>query len=59
MFLSAAVYTWFLLPQIYVLSKCNLLPEEDLESILEWSEAPEASENTKTYMCVCAESEVR
>lgn len=44
MFLSAAVHTRFLLPQIHVLSKCDLLPEPDLESILEWSENLEALE---------------
>jgi GTPase SAR1 family protein len=44
MFLSAAVYTRFLLPQIHVLSKCDLLPEADLEFILEWSKGSEALE---------------
>jgi len=44
MFLSAAVYTRFFLPQIHVLSKCDLLPEADLELILEWSEDSEALE---------------
>ncbi|MEM2889155.1 MAG: ATP/GTP-binding protein [Candidatus Bathyarchaeia archaeon] len=44
MLLSAAVYTRFLLPQLHVLSKCDLLPESDLESILEWSENSEALE---------------
>jgi len=44
MFLSAAVYTRFLLPQIHVLSKCDLLPEADLELVLEWSEDSEALE---------------
>jgi hypothetical protein len=38
MFLSAAVHTRFLLPQIHVLSKCDLLPEEEVNSIVEWSE---------------------
>jgi len=46
MFLSAAVYIRFLLPQIHVLSKCDLLPEEDLETLLEWSENPEALESS-------------
>jgi len=40
--LSAAVYTRFLLPQLHVLSKCDLLHESDLNSIVEWSENPEA-----------------
>lgn len=38
MFLSAAVYMRFLLPQIHVLSKCDLLSQEDIETIIEWSE---------------------
>jgi len=45
MFLSAAVYIRFLLPQIHVLSKCDLLPQVDLESLLEWSDAPETLES--------------
>jgi tRNA U34 5-carboxymethylaminomethyl modifying GTPase MnmE/TrmE len=44
MLLSAAVYTRFLLPQFHVLSKCDLLPETELESVLEWSESSEALE---------------
>jgi GTPase SAR1 family protein len=42
MFLSAAVHIRFLLPQIHVLSKCDLVPESDLDLILEWSEDLEA-----------------
>ncbi len=38
MFLSSAVFTRFLLPQIHVLSKCDLLPEEELNHVLCWSE---------------------
>jgi GTPase SAR1 family protein len=38
MFLSAAVYMRFLLPQVHVLSKCDLILHEDVETILEWSE---------------------
>jgi len=45
MFLSSAVYIRFLLPQIHVLSKCDLLPEADLKTLLEWSESPEALES--------------
>ena len=45
MFLSAAVHIRFLLPQIHVLSKCDLLPEIDLRTLLEWSESPEALES--------------
>jgi len=44
MFLSAAVYTRFLLPQMHVLSKCDLLPEADVDSIIEWSEDSDALE---------------
>ena len=44
MLLSAAVYTRFLLPQVHVLSKCDLLPEADSELILGWSEEQEALE---------------
>jgi len=44
MFLSSAVYIRFLLPQVHVLSKCDLLPEPDLKTLLEWSESPEALE---------------
>jgi len=45
MFLSAAVYMRFLLPQVHVLSKCDLIPHEDMENILEWSENREALED--------------
>jgi len=44
MFLSAAVYTRFLLPQVHILSKCDLLPEEEMNNILEWSEDATALE---------------
>ena len=44
MFLSAAVHTRFLLPQVHVLSKSDLLSEIDLELILDWSEEQEALE---------------
>ena len=44
MFLSAAVYIRFLLPQIHVLSKCDLVSKSELEAMLEWSESPEALE---------------
>jgi GTPase SAR1 family protein len=37
MFLSAAVYNRFLLPQIHVLSKCDLLPKEELKKTVDWS----------------------
>lgn len=50
MFLSVAVYMRFLLPQIHVLSKCDLIPRRDVETILEWAEdklALEAAINEK------------
>ena len=42
MFLSAAVYNRFFFPQLHVLSKCDLLPPEQANSILEWSADPDA-----------------
>lgn len=37
MFLSAAVYNRFFQPQVHVLSKCDLLPERDVNKIANWS----------------------
>jgi GTPase SAR1 family protein len=37
MFLSAAVYNRFLLPQIHILSKCDLLPKQEVDDIVDWS----------------------
>ncbi len=37
LFLSAAVYSRFLLPQVHVLSKCDLLPLEEVERVVDWS----------------------
>ena len=37
LFLSAAVYNRFLIPQTHVLSKCDLLPPEKVDSIVGWS----------------------
>jgi GTPase SAR1 family protein len=45
LFLSAAVYHRFLLPQVHVLSKCDLLSEEDVNKIVDWSANPNALEN--------------
>ncbi|MGB9959208.1 MAG: ATP/GTP-binding protein [Candidatus Bathyarchaeales archaeon] len=45
LFLSAAVYNRFLLPQLHVLSKCDLLPEEEVNQIVDWSANPNALEN--------------
>jgi len=44
MFLSAAVYNRFFFPQLHVLSKCDLLPPEEVDRIVEWSTDPEALE---------------
>ena len=45
MFLSAAVYNRFFVPQTYVLSKCDLLPPEDVSRIVDWSASPETLES--------------
>lgn len=37
LFLSAAVYNRFLLPQIHLLSKCDLLPKNEVNTIVNWS----------------------
>jgi hypothetical protein len=36
-FLSSAVYNRFMLPQLYLLSKCDLLPKEEVNKIVGWS----------------------
>lgn len=45
LFLSAAVYNRFLLPQVHLLSKCDLLPKEEVDKIVEWSANPRALED--------------
>ena len=45
MFLSAAIHTRFFLPQIHALSKCDLLPEKEVDNIIDWSESTAALEN--------------
>ena len=45
MFLSAAVYNRFFQPQVHLLSKCDLLPEKEVEKIAEWSANPRALES--------------
>ncbi len=45
LFLSAAVYNRFLLPQIYLLSKCDLLSKEDADKVVDWSANASALEN--------------
>src|SRR4030042_6112335 len=37
LFLSSAVYNRFLIPQIHVLSKCDLLPKEQVDKVVDWS----------------------
>jgi hypothetical protein len=37
LFLCAAVYNRFLLPQIHLVSKCDLLPKEQVNEIVNWS----------------------
>lgn len=44
MFLSTAVYNRFFFPQLHVLSKCDLLPPEEANRIVEWSTDPDALE---------------
>jgi GTPase SAR1 family protein len=39
-FLAAAVYNRFLIPQVHVLSKSDLLPAEETRSIIDWSADP-------------------
>jgi len=58
LFLSAAVYSRFFLPQVHVLSKCDLLSENDVNKIVDWSANPKALEHaieqklegTKTFV---------
>lgn len=44
MFLSAAVYNRFFVPQVHVLSKCDLLPPEDMNRVVDWSASPKKLE---------------
>lgn len=44
LFLSAALYSRFFVPQAYVLSKCDLLPQDRLNLIVDWSANPKALE---------------
>lgn len=37
LFLSTAVFNRFTLPQLHVLSKCDLLPREEVDTIVDWS----------------------
>jgi len=44
LFLSAAVYNRFLLPQVHLLSKCDLLPKDEVDKIVDWSASRKALE---------------
>jgi hypothetical protein len=44
LFLSAALYNRFFIPQAYVLSKCDLLPPEKVNRVVDWSANPKALE---------------
>ena len=46
MFLSAAVYNRFFQPQMHLLSKCDLVPEKEVETIIDWSADPRALEDS-------------
>ncbi|MEM3458446.1 MAG: ATP/GTP-binding protein [Candidatus Bathyarchaeia archaeon] len=43
-FLSTAVYSRFLLPQVHILSKCDLLPKGEVDKIVDWSANPNVLE---------------
>jgi GTPase SAR1 family protein len=45
LFLSAAVYNRFLIPQIPVLSKIDMLEQRDVDTIVDWSAKPQALES--------------
>lgn len=45
LFLSAAVYNRFLIPQIPVLSKIDMLEPKDVNTIVDWSSKPQALED--------------
>ncbi len=44
LFLSAAVYNRFFIPQAHVLSKCDLLPPEHANRLVDWSAKPKMLE---------------
>jgi GTPase SAR1 family protein len=46
LFLSAAVYNRFLFPQVHLLSKCDLLPKEEVNRIVDWSTNQKTLENS-------------
>jgi GTPase SAR1 family protein len=44
LFLSSAVHNRFFIPQVHILSKCDLLPPEETDRIVDWSANPKALE---------------
>jgi len=42
LFLSAAIENRFLQPQVHLLSKCDLLPKDEVSKIVDWSAHPRA-----------------
>ncbi len=46
LFLSTAVYNRFFLPQVHLLSKFDLLPQEEVDRIVDWSANPMALETS-------------
>jgi len=42
LFLSSAVYNRFLLPQVHLLSECDLLPKQEVNKVVDWSSNPNA-----------------
>jgi len=45
-FLSAAIYNRFLIPQVHVLSKSDLLPPNEMNRLVDWSTSPAALETS-------------
>jgi GTPase SAR1 family protein len=45
LFLSTAVYNRFFLPQLHLISKCDLLPKNQVNQIMRWSTNQKALEN--------------
>jgi len=41
LYLAAAIYSRVMKPQIYALSKCDLISEQELDSIITWTTEPE------------------
>jgi GTPase SAR1 family protein len=44
LFLSSAVYNRFMLPQIHLLSKCDLLPKKEVDRVVDWSASQDSLE---------------